>query len=750
MDDRENRDSYSYASDNWDISLFLPKEQRPAASSYENNARQRTGGSSSRGGSGHSTNRRAAGASSRPRSRAAAPKTKRFTFGLLIYYILTFYMMELVYRLWLNTDAFFGVGLFYSFLYSAIGGAVCYALSTFLRKTPNFWITVILTEAVGLLFSVQLVYYSMFQTPLLLDMLNEAGGAAEFAGNAVMPILKAIPAILCFHVLPLVVLFKWGKKKFVFLRTNIRFKGLVVALCLLAYLVSILTIALGSKGDMSPYQLYFKMDILDGNLAHSQAFGVQHTAAIDVFRSVFGFSGGSSAGGSDIQGDDPTKKNESEEPENPGIDTSPNVMDIDFDTLIANESDSTVKAMHQYFQSVEPTKKNAYTGMFKDYNLIYITAEALSPYCIAEDVTPTLYKMVHSGWEFTNYYSPLLGISTTDGEWGNCTGLFPTGYLKYNGSKMLAFKYTGSAKTYLPFCLGNQFSKLNYAHVWAYHDHTSTYYARNISHPNMGYNYQGYGSDAATGGLPVKYSWPESDLEMMQVTLPKACEQPNFHLYYMTVSGHMNYSFEGNRMSSKHKAEIQALRPNLSAEAQAYLACNMELDKAMEYTLDYLKQVGKLDKTIIVMSCDHYPYGLKYETMSEFLGHTVDQKFEMFENNLILYNPGLEHEVFSKPMYHLDLLPTVSNLFGLEYDSRLLAGRDYFSDCTPLVVFQNGSWMTDKVRYDASTGKATSLCGEPVDSDYVAYYKKAASNRKKYSKLVIQYDYFRKVFPNGV
>ena len=125
---------------------------------------------------------------------------------------------------------------------------------------------------------------------------------------------------------------------------------------------------------------------------------------------------------------------------------------------------------------------------------------------------------------------------------------------------------------------------------------------------------------------------------MMQVTLPAALEKENFHLYYMTVSGHMNYTFAGNRMSTKHKATIQALRPNLSEEAQAYIACNIELDHAMEYTLQALEQAGKLDKTLIVLTTDHYPYGLKPETMSELLGHTVDQKFEMFKNNLIIYN----------------------------------------------------------------------------------------------------------------
>ena len=742
----DRNDNNLYSGGDWDISLFMPSQSRKE---MRQSTSQPLSSYSSREDYAASVSQRAR-SSRAARTRASRTQEakgesgKRFTFGLLFYYIVTLFFMELVYRAWINGAGFFGGGLFFTLLSSVIGGGLCYALSTFFKKKANFVVTVILTMALALLFSVQLVYHDIFKTPFIFDLLNEANsGLMTFMGNVLLGILHKFIPLLLIWVVPLLVLFKWGKRKFVFLRTNIRFKGLVTALAVLVYLVGILTMAFGPKEDPTDaYNLYFKQGILDQGTAHSKTFGVLHTAGLDLGRTLLGFEGGG-VSSDDLEGSFPGGENP-DEPASGEVtyDTSPNVMDIDFDALIANESDNTVKGMHQYFQSVEPTNKNAYTGMFEGYNLIYLTAEAFSPFCVDPEITPTLYKMVHSGWEFTNYYSPLLGISTTDGEWGNCSGLFPTGYI--NGS--LAFKYTGLTKTYLPFCLGNQFKKLNYAHVWAYHNHTSTYYNRHLSHPNMGYNYQGQGS-GVNGGLPITKTWPESDLEMMQVTLPAALEKENFHLYYMTVSGHMNYTFAGNRMSTKHKATIQALRPNLSEEAQAYIACNIELDHAMEYTLQALEQAGKLDKTLIVLTTDHYPYGLKPETMSELLGHTVDQKFEMFKNNLIIYNPKLEHTVFDRPIYHLDVLPTISNLFGIEYDSRLLAGRDIFSTATPLVVFQNGSWLTDTVRYDASNGTAINLqTGEKADAEYVSYYKKLATNRKKYSKLIIQKDYYRKVF----
>ena len=48
--------------------------------------------------------------------------------------------------------------------------------------------------------------------------------------------------------------------------------------------------------------------------------------------------------------------------------------------------------------------------------------------------------------------------------------------------------------------------------------------------------------------------------------------------YYMTVSGHMEYNFFGNNIASKNKSLVDNL--NLSTSASAYLATQIELDRA--------------------------------------------------------------------------------------------------------------------------------------------------------------------------
>ena len=115
------------------------------------------------------------------------------------------------------------------------------------------------------------------------------------------------------------------------------------------------------------------------------------------------------------------------------------------------------------------------------------------------------------------------------------------------------------------------------------------------------------------------------------------------------------------------------------------------------------------------------------------------------------------------PCSSIDIVPTICNLYGLEYDSRLYSGRDIFaanyeadqySNCMPLVVFANNksqgnSWITAAGTYECSTGEFTPNEGIEVDEDYVARVKRLVAAKVNYSKLIVQEDYYRYVFPDA-
>ncbi|MGM9975096.1 MAG: LTA synthase family protein, partial [Clostridiaceae bacterium] len=345
------------------------------------------------------------------------------------------------------------------------------------------------------------------------------------------------------------------------------------------------------------------------------------------------------------------------------------------------------------------------------------------------DVTPTLYKLVNGGFVFNNFYNPIWEVSTSDGEYAATLGMIP---------KSGVWSMKESSKNYLPFAMGNQFKNLGYS-TRAYHNHTYNYYRRDLSHPNLGYDYKGVGN-----GLKIKETWPESDLEMMEVTVPEYINDEKFHAYYMTVSGHMNYTFMGNSMAYKNRKLVEDLP--YSEEGKAYIAANIELDKALEYLINSLEKAGKADKTVIVLSADHYPYGLPKDKLDELAGHKVEENFELYKSNLIIWSPSIEEPIIvDKYCSSIDIIPTVSNLFGLEYDSRLLMGRDILSDSKPLVVFNNRSFITDEIMYNSKTGETISLKGTEVTEEYIGDINKVVNSMFIYSAKVLEKDYYKKV-----
>ena len=445
-------------------------------------------------------------------------------------------------------------------------------------------------------------------------------------------------------------------------------------------------------------------------------------------------------------------------PDDPPAATTPveygyNALDIDFQALADSASDSTLRSMAQYFGSLTPSKKNEYTGLFQGKNLVLITAEAFSPWFISRELTPTLYKLTHEGFVCENYYQPGWGQSTTGGEYAVMTGLLPT----WVGSNV---SFYASANDDMPFALGNQLRALGYR-TGAYHDNIYNYYNRDKTHPNLGYDYQGVGS-----GLTVTEdgSWPYSDLEMVQNTIGDyidgyVSDGTPFHVYYMTVSGHGSYGW-GHAMAAKNRAKAQAAYPNASTQVQSYVAANLELENALTYLLEQLEAAGIAEDTVICMSADHYPYLLaepETDYYNELRGVVDSERdTDRYRNALVLWCGGMENAVtVTEPCSAVDIVPTLSNLFGLEYDSRLLSGRDVLdkdydagsaSGSIPLVILptsSGNSWATAAGVFEASTRAFNARPGVTVEEDYVSRVNNIVALQYNYAQQLIARDYYR-------
>lgn len=657
------------------------------------------------------------------------------TLYLLVYFIISFYFMEIIFRMGIGSELLpidFMISLFFSIAFAV----ALYIISTFFKSKTNYILSSIVLGLFGLIFSSQLVYNKIFRTFYSLYSAGKATQVLEFWKDILLVIIKNAGWIIILF-LPCILIIVFGKRFLSFNRINKFNRAILICCVVISHILGLAGVYSSGRLQNSAYNLYFESSY--PNLSVKR-LGLLTTMRLDLQRLVTGWSPSLKPSATytpipshDRRSHDRPSRDEIEKEVHDEIEeiiekveVEYNIMDIDFEKLISNEANDTIKEMHEYFNTQLPTEKNEYTERFKGYNLIFITAESFSPYAVHKDVTPTLYKLVNKGYRFTNFYNPLWGVSTSDGEYVACTGLLP---------KHGVWSMYKSGSNSLPFTMGNQLEKLGYKTL-AYHNHSYNYYRRDISHPNLGYVYKGLGN-----GLDVKKTWPESDLEMMEKTVSEYIDNDPFHVYYLTVSGHMQYNFFGNAMAIKNKELVKDLP--YSQEAKAYLATHIELDRALQYLLEQLENAGVADKTLIVMSADHYPYGLEFSTIDEFAGHPVEKNFELYKSNLIIYTEGIEPVTIDKPCSSLDIIPTISNLLGLEYDSRLLMGNDIFSDSKPFVVFLNKSFITDKGKYNAETGKFSPNEGIEIDDEYINSISDIVNLKFYYSAKVLETDYYK-------
>ena len=643
---------------------------------------------------------------------------KLIFFPILIIYFETF-LKAFTY------ETVFNIGYVYMCFFSLPFGLLFYLLSTSFSEKANKILFYLIVSFLSLYYGTQIIYYRIFYTfTSLYSVFVGAGKALSFTDVLSSALFNNIPELITV-LLPLLVLSLLHKK--------IRFdkvpqKHILKIALSGAVIQSVIVFAVLSSdtGMLSPSYLYTETFLVVDSV---DKFGLLTTGRLDIKNIlkniVFAAKPSEIIESEDITDEELRNDTYESKPKEPIAQKAEyNIMDIPFEELIKNEGNEAIKKMHEYFGNIQPTKKNEYTGKYKGKNLILITAEGFSPYAVNKDVTPTLYKMYEEGFKFKNFYTPSWGVSTSDGEYVACTGLLP---------KEGIWSFYKSSKNYMPFAMGNQLKKEGYE-TRAYHNHYYDYYFRHESHPNLGYIYKGLGN-----GLNVTETWPESDLEMIELTVPEYIDTQPFHVYYMTVSGHLQYNFYGNYIAAKNKDLVADLP--YSDNVKAYLACNIELDKAMEKLILELEKKGIAEDTLIAISPDHYPYGLTLSEISELANKEIKTNFDLYKGVFLLWSKGMEPVEIDKICSSLDIIPTLSNLMGLEYDSRLLMGKDILSDSEPLVVFSDRSWITDKAFFNVKTGETASLSGENAD-EYIAEIEKTVKDKFKYSAMILETNYY--------
>ena len=615
----------------------------------------------------------------------------------------------------------------YPVLFGLLGGALCTLVVSSLPKVLRQITGVLLVAAQVLLAEVQLVYHCIFGDFMPVSQIGMGGNVVvNFNSQLLYGIRQNLLKILLL-LLPLIaVILCLILRRAQALKLRLRWKQALASFAVLLALLLTVTglMYVGRDNAFSVYRTFTNVNTSTDS--SYKKIGMLATTAQELRYMLFSGSGSIMI--------TPSSLNISDVPRTYSSNSYNVIESIDF-TALADSTDSDIlKATDEYLSNATPTRKNNYTGLLKDYNLITICAESFCPWFISEELTPTLYKLSHTGILFENYYGTFQSV-TTNGEYTMCMGLYPDMSRTKTDS---SFNVAGT--NYLPFCLGNALKGMGYQ-AWAYHDYIGDFYNRNITHANMGYTFK-----AADSGLAMKIDWPSSDLEMMEASVDDYINSGEpFHAYYMTFSGHYQYNWD-NAMSAKNRDAVKDLP--YSEPVKAYIACNLELEYALEYLMQRLEEAGVADKTCIALTNDHYPHGLTEDEYNELAGQTLDTTFEKYRNSFICYVPGLsENIVVDEYCSTADILPTLLNLFGVDYDSRLLAGTDVLSSGLHVAVLSDKSFLTKAFRYDAGTetvipaDENTTVSGKLAEA-----YRLYVDSRFQLSGNILNSDYYAHVF----
>ncbi len=404
--------------------------------------------------------------------------------------------------------------------------------------------------------------------------------------------------------------------------------------------------------------------------------------------------------------------------------------DTIWEQIIAEEGRSNYKKLNNYYISQPITDKNDFTGFFKNKNLVVIMMESTNNILINKEYFPNFYKLYSEGWAWDNAYSPRNSCSTGNNEMSGMTSLY-------------TINNTCTANNYkrniYPGAIFNLFNNAGYD-TTSFHNYTDQYYARTVYHPNMG---SGHFYGVQELGIPysnVYQEWP-SDVELVEKVLDITKDQKKFMTWITSVSAHQPYT-QSSELGDKHLDLFEDTNYNISLKR--YLSKLKEFDLAIGALLDGLEKQGKLDDTVIVLYADHYPYGLTSSTLNSYFDYNVLTRYETDRTPFVIYNTKMQAQKYNEYTSYINIVPTVANLFDLDYDPRLYAGSDLLSPTYDnRVIFSDGSWQDEKAFYSASSGKITYF--EP-NTTYTAEEIKniniMVKNKISMSNLAIKVNYF--------
>ncbi len=397
------------------------------------------------------------------------------------------------------------------------------------------------------------------------------------------------------------------------------------------------------------------------------------------------------------------------------------------DEKITPEEDEFLKAIYDYPIQHE---KNGYTGIFEGKNVIFLQLEGIDSWMLTRKDMPNLYNLTKNAFVFNDHYSYYNGGgSTFNSELAVSTGLItPISFVKN------AYSFTNNS---FPYSLPKKFKEIGYA-VNAFHMNTGEYYSRELNYKNWGYD--NYYSLLDTKKYKDFSYQLDSELIENETFYNRLFKQKGPFLHYIiTYTPHTPFNFESDMGKLLAKRLYGDDVPTDYDEEKVARIFAAETDNMVGLLLKGLEDNNLIDDTVIVAFSDHYLYTLNDKTILD--------KYKKTENNLInetpffIWSKDMESKKFFKANSQLDILPTVLNLFGIDFIDQHYIGRDILDpNHNGYVFFPDRSWYDGK--YYVADGEVTNK--DKYDEDYISDVNALINKRIRQNDLILKYDYFKK------
>lgn len=440
--------------------------------------------------------------------------------------------------------------------------------------------------------------------------------------------------------------------------------------------------------------------------------------------------------------------------------------------------DSSAKVFRDFYATKDTKKeKNKYTNIFEGKNVIFIHAESIQNYLIDLEVndiviTPNLNRLAKEGMYFSSFYPQISVGTSSDTEFTLSTGLLPSS----SGTVFVNF-YKRKYET-----IQNLFNEKGY-YTFSMHANNADYWNRKTMYKTLGYqafyakdsfqvptdkddpDYVGLGlSDKSFlhQSIDILKNIKENNKNYMGTIITLSNHSP---FEDITKYGDIDFSITFDKGTGEYDANGNEIKETVTVpyledtEMGNYLKSAHYADEALGQFFEEIVQNGLDENTVFIIYGDHesklgrknlnllYNYDVETEGIKDINDPTYvnleGDRYDLIKNTpLIIWtsDKSLQKEI-TDVMGMWDVLPTVSNMFGLEYKYAL--GNDIFSKNEKVVVFPNGNILTNNIFYNNLNDSYVAFNDNPIESSYVERLKEYAEVRLDVSKAIIVHDLIR-------